>query len=500
MNPPPVLIPATAPAAAAPAAVPHDFPDRMSPILVKELRQGLRQPTFVIAFLCLQGLLCIVVMGAVLSGSSGSQAALRAGQTMSSFLFVLLGIVILVAQPLRGLNALASEIKNDTLDLLLITRLSAWRITFGKWLGLVSQSALLVVAVLPYLIMRYYLGGMRLFPELMGLSFMFVVSISITAVMVGFSSTPSVLLRGLVAAGWVVLLFTFMVESRLLRMLVGSSSSWDFPPPATIDEYRILASTVLMCLFFGYYLLEMGATNISPAAENRSTLKRLLGVAMLAVLLLLVPEGGAFLGVSWLLVVALLVIDAVSERPDFTASVLRPFRRLGPLAKPVRLLLLPGWPSGLRFAGVLGVVAFLLGQAGYLVEESGIDEFIAFVTLWFACLLMPAAVRVWFLGKIRNPFTGYMVALIGMLVVGLVFALIADTTTTTEILFWVTPICPVCGFLTLDNFPYRDEEEVFLLGMIICLAYWVAAFVRSFPHSRRLAELDRTASMDQTNQ
>ncbi len=34
-----------------------DFSDRLSPMLVKELRQGLRAKTFVIVFLLLQGLL-----------------------------------------------------------------------------------------------------------------------------------------------------------------------------------------------------------------------------------------------------------------------------------------------------------------------------------------------------------------------------------------------------------------------------------------------------------
>ena len=135
------------PARGAPAALIADFSDRLSPILVKELRQGLRQPTFVIAFLCLQVLLCIVVLASVVSAPVGSQDSLRAGTTVSGFFFVLLGIAILVVQPLRGLGALASEIKADTLDLLLLTRLNSWRITFGKWLALVSQSALLVVAV-----------------------------------------------------------------------------------------------------------------------------------------------------------------------------------------------------------------------------------------------------------------------------------------------------------------------------------------------------------------
>jgi hypothetical protein len=52
---------------------PDDFSDRLSPMLVKELRQGLRTKAFIGVFLALQIILGVILLGAV-SVSSSYQA------------------------------------------------------------------------------------------------------------------------------------------------------------------------------------------------------------------------------------------------------------------------------------------------------------------------------------------------------------------------------------------------------------------------------------------
>lgn len=491
MNPP--APPSTPPA----MAIPHDFPDRLSSILVKELRQGLRQPTFVIAFLCLQVLLCIVVLVAALSAPAGSRAGSEAGSAVSGFFFVLLGIVLLVAQPIRALNALAMEIKADTMDLLLLTRLNSWRITFGKWLALVFQSGLLVVAVLPYLILRYYLGGMQLFSELMMLGLMLVFSASLTGVMVGFSAVSSVLLRGLVGLGLMAMTLVFIEESRLLRVLSGGSSRMSFEMPDTPEEIKVFALMLLLLGFFGYYFLEMGATTIAPAAENRSTVKRLAGLVMLGLVLWLSPDGGMGRLVCWLPVLSVLVMDALSEHPDFTASVLRPFRRLGPLRMPVGLVFLPGWACGVFYAGLLlvGTLALALGGMFSEVMDRNLDYVLPITALWIAGLLAPAAIRVWFLGKMRNPLAGYIVVLLASLVVALVLFIIADSTNTERGLLLAIPLCPACGIMGMEESGFRDHPDTaFAVAIGTGLFYWVAIYLRSLPHRRRIQAMDRELS------
>src|SRR6476660_9141474 len=96
-------------AAAAPAAPPpmdshragrfDDFSDKLSPMLVKELRQGLRAKTFVILFLALQGLLAFVLLISVAAADPQ-----RAGFTVSKVIFFFFSLAVLVVQPLRGIG------------------------------------------------------------------------------------------------------------------------------------------------------------------------------------------------------------------------------------------------------------------------------------------------------------------------------------------------------------------------------------------------------------
>ena len=481
--------------AAAAAMQLSDFPDRLSPIMVKELRQGLRQPTFVIAFLCLQVLLCIVVVVSVLSAPVGSQTGLRVGETVSGFFFVLLAIVILLVQPLRGLGALATEIKEDTLDLLLLTRLNSWRITFGKWLALVSQSALLVVAVFPYLILRYYLGGMQLFAELLGLFTLFVASASITGITVGFSATPSLVIRGLVALAMLVSLL--IVPQFLLFSMVMGGRRGGGGSPFTITlssaaEVSGYVGTLLMMLFIGYYFLEMGATQIAPPAENRSTMKRLSGLAALGLLAWLLPNDGITLFICWLLVVTLLMVDALSERPGFTSSVLRPFRRLGPLRYVGGTLLLPGWPSGLIFASLLAVITVVMCMKKILLTDPHADDIAIFCLLWFATILLPAMVTSLFMNHTKNRFTTYIIVLLASLIVSLVFFTIGAATNTAQDLLLLVPACPALGLMSFGQYSApQSNDGLIWIAISTCAGYWAILFARSLGHWKRTRALDR---------
>ena len=488
----PTLPERSPPARGEPAALINDFSDRLSPILVKELRQGLRQPTFVVAFICLQVLLCIVVLVSVISAPAGSQAALRVGGTVSGFFFVLLAIAILIVQPLRGLAALATEIKADTLDLLLLTRLNSWRITFGKWLALVSQSALLVVAVFPYLILRYYLGGMQLFSELLSLLTLFIMSASLTGVTVGFSATPSVVIRGLVALA--ILVGLLVVPSFVINMMRfgggGRGGSAFAMTLTTSSEVAVYVGMMLMLMFFGYYLLEMGATQIAPPSENRSTGKRLGGLGVLGLLAWLLPKNDYGLYISWLLVVSLLTIDALSERPEFTASVLRPFRRLGPLRNLAGAFLLPGWPSGIFYVVLLAGLTLGLFVANVLIEPPNGDELLAFGPLWFAALLFPAAVVSVFMRNAKNLFTAYIIVLIGSVIVALLFLIIGETTDSIKGMILLVPLCPALGVMAFGEF--KHVEPVLLIALTSCAIYWTVLLQRSLAHWARVRLLDQS--------
>jgi hypothetical protein len=64
--------------------------------------------------------------------------------------------------PLTGISALQSETEGANLELILLTRLSRWRVVAGKWACMTAQAWLVFVSLLPYLIVRYFLGGIDL--------------------------------------------------------------------------------------------------------------------------------------------------------------------------------------------------------------------------------------------------------------------------------------------------------------------------------------------------
>ena len=164
-----------------PLPVLADFGDWLSPMIVKELRQGLRTWIFVGAFIVLQA---VLVMTLMISSSSGNEEA------ASYFFWMLVAFILVFIVPLRGYNALAGEIKGQTLDALVLTRLSAFRIAFGKWAALVLQAALIAISVLPYVVLRYFGGGVNSLSELRGLLLFWMLSAAMASVAVACSRCP----------------------------------------------------------------------------------------------------------------------------------------------------------------------------------------------------------------------------------------------------------------------------------------------------------------------
>ncbi|HEX7262242.1 MAG TPA: hypothetical protein VF258_10545, partial [Luteolibacter sp.] len=148
-----------------------DFSDKLSPMLVKELRQGMRARGFTMLFITFQGLLAFILLTASAVSESDS-----AGSFASGVIFTLFAGAALLVQPMRGMNALSVEIIGNTIEMMVLTRLSAWRIVFGKWIAIVSQTALILITIIPYLILRYFFGGMVLMGELVFLSLIFLTS------------------------------------------------------------------------------------------------------------------------------------------------------------------------------------------------------------------------------------------------------------------------------------------------------------------------------------
>jgi hypothetical protein len=335
MSPPP-------PDAAAVAARMNEFPGSFSPMLVKELRQGMRTNLFAVAFLLFQTVMILSLLAGLADPGSGAG---------DGFFWFFVVVILLVVQPLRGFNALCSEQSLNTMDLIQLTRLDAWRITLGKWTALNAQTLLFLTGVLPYLAMRYFLGNVNFVADLVALLFIGLGSALASAITVGCSAIRLFVIRGILVLAFA---FGFTTLFFALQMTI-------FRTGGVGPQLPKVALATLAMAYGCFFFLSFGASRIAPLSENHSTRKRLFALACAALC-------GAFfwLGVdntAVLTVVGLVLgfacVDALTEPLPVFSRVLEPFRK-SPLRRFAAFLLAPGWLSGLGF---LLLCALLWGLA-----------------------------------------------------------------------------------------------------------------------------------------
>ncbi len=346
-----------------------DFPDSLSPMLVKELRQGLKTWIFSGVFITLQIVLALSLLLAAAGGSAGS----------GKFMTQLSWIILVVALPLRAFGALSEEIRSRTLDALVLTKLSAFRISSGKWAALMAQSTLIALAILPYLIMRYFYGGVNVFAEIRMLLFMILAGGLHTAWLVCLSSQPGFILRVLLAAPGVILAWISIDGGSFLGLNISGSGSLDDGLSTSSLLYFAAASLLLT-----YLLLDIGATRIAPASANLATRKRLITLGALVILVVLEKSGVSGSGLkSFALALAFLAgADALTEAPATAPSTWVPFLRAGVPGRLAAWLFLPGWTTGLWF--------FLLAFSLAWFPQSHLHPFL-FGAVVASTLLAPAA-------------------------------------------------------------------------------------------------------------
>ncbi len=176
------------------AAPPGEFSDRLNPVFVRELRRSLRTPFFVSGFVILQAVtflaaLIEVWVDAVIRPSSGigSLSGLVTGTTLFAYGYVL---------PLAYLNSLHSELGGGRNGELLVTAgLSSWQIVGGRVLVVLSTGAVLLASVMPYLLLRYFLGRTELTDLLRSVFGLYCTHVAMSAIVLGTSVFATFVVR-----------------------------------------------------------------------------------------------------------------------------------------------------------------------------------------------------------------------------------------------------------------------------------------------------------------
>jgi hypothetical protein len=203
--------------------VPHrlqDFPDWVPAMLVKELRQGMRATMFVTPFIAVQFMAALAVAFEAQTGSGGGVA--------SVFWLVAFSVVSII-MPFRGFAALREESDGGNSALLMLGGLSRWQIVMGKWLVQMVLNGLTLLSLLPYMLVRYFLGGFEIIPNLLMTVNVLFASAGISACIIGASGYRPVPLRFIIAAigsFWVLFASSFLFAG-IAELEKGTNLIWD---------------------------------------------------------------------------------------------------------------------------------------------------------------------------------------------------------------------------------------------------------------------------------
>jgi ABC-type transport system involved in multi-copper enzyme maturation permease subunit len=429
--------------------------------------------SFTMLFLCFQGVLALILLSAGAGASSDS-----AGSFASGVIFTMFAIAALFVQPMRGVNALSSEITGNTIEMMVLTRLSAWRIVFGKWIAIVSQTGLILITIIPYLILRYFFGGMVLLGELVFLALMFLTSMSFTAVMVGLSGNSTKFVRLLPILAFIFLMN--VVPALLFRR--GFNDFMSFCTLSDTDSILTVISYVCFVSYIGWCALSHGTSVIAPVAENHTTIRRLIALGLALVTAAIGFHGDAepeVLAIIFAVILAPVVITSLTEPSILLPPMCKPFLQRGPLGRLSAFFLLPGWPAGVFYSGLM----LLVSAAGLAIASSPVrqgdwmDPEVLIGGL--ACIggvLLPALLAALFSKQESRRFTNFMV----FLLVTVLFAVIPAILTSIndhERLLWLFVWDPLIFIPMLDMSEFSRPDLLTTVIAVVSIIFVILAIV-----------------------
>ncbi len=263
--------------------------DRLNPLVVKEVRQGLRSRVFWVSFGLM--LLACFVISLVAYASALDNGLSTLGRGIFFAFFVCLALVHFFIIPYGAYRSLAREREDETWVLLVLTGLGPRRILRGKVASYLVQAALYASAAGPFLLFSYYLNGIDLPTILLILALggSWLVFLTVMAV------CAATLADGRLGRAFLHLLLLGLL---ILALVYGLTSAFVLSE----QGYRFLTREKDLLAFAGFFLwgmltygwllFETAAARLSLPTENYSRGPRL---ALTLQMLL----SGCLLGVLW---------------------------------------------------------------------------------------------------------------------------------------------------------------------------------------------------------
>ena len=260
-----------------------ELSDRLSPVFVKELRQGLRANYFVMPFIGAQVLAILAVLLEMFFGQFSGGGVFR-----GNVFLPLLSLVFSLLLPLTLFSSLQPEISaGKNVELLLMSGLSRWQIVRGKFLVACVLSGLMMISLLPYLLIRYFIGDVELTGNIMAVISLMLGNALMNAIVIGSSGIrnyvgrvfmiilisisysivatvsqffPTVIAGPLVKLGWVMASTTLYA---ILGLQLGRSKLRAFENPIEPPS----AATVVLLIIFNPVLIGLPAGIFSASGS-----------------------------------------------------------------------------------------------------------------------------------------------------------------------------------------------------------------------------------------
>ncbi|WP_342376422.1 ABC transporter permease [Myxococcus stipitatus] len=351
--------------------------DRLNPLVVKEVRQGLRTRVFWVCFGLM--LAACVVLSLIAFVETRDAAFTQHGQGFFLAYFTCLSVVHFIVIPYSAYRSLAREREDETWVLLVLTGLGPRKILRGKMTSFLVQAGLYASAVGPFLLFSYYLNGISLPTILLvlglgGAWLLFLTVVAVCAATLADSRMGRALIHfvvlGALAVGWGSVMISTGVwlesGSRLLQLK---------------ELTRSVGTGLVWMLAEGWLLFEVAASRLSLSTENytRGPRRAVVGqlvVALVGGLLLwwdsgFEPDVAGIFGVIGALHLGLVCLFVATD-VDGQARALRPATRFYSLFRPgalrgfrLTVLLLVGWCAvwlGIEWAWDDGLTKTLIGR------------------------------------------------------------------------------------------------------------------------------------------
>ena len=249
-----------------------DWSDRISPIVVKEIRQMVRGREFTYSF----GLSLIAGLLVAFFGLADALTSVgTSGAKVFSALMVCLGLLGIGVVPIATFSALRNERADQTLDLITQTALSPRSIVVGKLITQWIKLLMLFAGLAPFITISFLLGGIDLQTILISLAVLFMWSMWVCAMCLFLSSASQS--RAMSAAVFIGLaiavIYVLTSASRVVLMMifggpVGGS------PFGTAELGWALAATTALCFVSMANLVLLAENRLSLPIEDRSTALR----------------------------------------------------------------------------------------------------------------------------------------------------------------------------------------------------------------------------------